>query len=728
MLEGSSAMFASAFVAPWKPVYRSFSYRLALLLSATYMVLMPLAYLAAIGGIAWVVYWHFSHDAGMLTAARGRAAILAVSLYILPGILGAALILFLLKPLLLLFARSEHDDAIEIFPSEEPRLFGIVQAICTAMRAPVPERIFIDCSPNAAAQVLGGGFGFFGRQKLGLHIGLPLVAGMDANSFVGILAHEFGHFSQGIGMRSTIIFSKITQWIGTAAYSRSGLDDNIDSLRESQEGYAALLAMLLSLCLWITRLVLKVVFFTGYAISRIMGRRMEFDADTHEARFVGSAAAIGTWPKILSLTIASHDAETKVAEQWHNRTLPDDLPGLIAALARRQSPEAKASIKQELENRSTGWFDTHPAAGVRIAHMQALAEPGVFRLDEPATALFTNFAAASKRASYNHYKARVGEYIFSATFVPSSQLFGSHEEEAVRVASAGSFLGFDLPDWRPLSLSLSELAPSDDPKQTWEKVRTAKRQLQSASSAAAKSIEDYVDADQKLVQVSAAPAAFSIGISKLKKDLRFAFNTSSAMHAEKTRSSEKISEAAARIDDALEAANIRICANLRLLATKGIEKKVPGAGKLRERAELLLPAHAALRNALPKMREFRENFQKGALLIAYMQDAGTRDKAREAMRPISDQLRDQILSLRQDWGGIRSPYPGVDGETNLGGFVVRNSPAWREYDQIFGAAGDMLDKYTETQRRVNLELIEIAATTEAALSGSPAREQAAAAQ
>ncbi len=35
-------------------------------------------------------------------------------------------------------------------------------------------------------------------NDLVLTIGLPLVAGLSAKEFAGILAHEFGHFTQGL--------------------------------------------------------------------------------------------------------------------------------------------------------------------------------------------------------------------------------------------------------------------------------------------------------------------------------------------------------------------------------------------------------------------------------------------------------------------------------------------------------------------------------------------------
>ncbi|MFO0787249.1 MAG: M48 family metallopeptidase [Phycisphaerales bacterium] len=694
------------------------------MLCAAFLLCMPVVYVASIVGIGWLTYWHATKNYRMVTPEYGsRAMVLSAFLYALPIAVGVVLIVFLLRPFLLLFEAEEEREGIEIFPGEEPRLFGFVEAVCQTMGAPAPEKIYIDCAPNAAAQFMGSGLAIFGRSRLALHIGLSLVAGMNASEFAGVLAHEFGHFSQGVGMRATVIFGKVTSWMARAAYSRGRLDDGIEEMHESESGYTIALGIALRLGIGCARLFLKIVLFAGFAVSQVMGRRMEFDADKHQARFVGSAATNRSWKNLVALQQSAVQAETMVAEQWHKRTLPEDLPSLIASIARRQSPDRAAEARKRMEERRTGWLDSHPAPGTRLDAIAGLNEPGVFRLEEPATTLFTNFPAASKRASYNHFKERVGEYIFSATFVPSATLFGSQEEEVGRSETARAFIGFDPPDFRPLSIDSGALSPADDPRRAWETIKTCRSRIKSNSDIE-RAVTAFVDSNQRLVQASAAPAVFGIGIGRLKKEFRYSFSGPKDLISEREGSTEAMKKAAATIDAALDAAGTRLNANLRLLATKGSEKRIPGAEAMRERAAILLPAHAALRKALPQLRAIREDLERGALLGVYTQDDATRDKAREAVRPISDNIREKILSLRQDWGGIPSPYPGADGATSLGGLVVRATPAWREYDQIFAAGADMYEKYTDTQRRITQELAEIAAKTEAALAGHAAKDRA----
>ena len=51
-----------------------------------------------------------------------------------------------------------------------------------------------------------------------LTIGLPLAAGLTIQEFAGVLAHEFGHFAQGAGMKLTYLIRATSAW-----FAREGL-------------------------------------------------------------------------------------------------------------------------------------------------------------------------------------------------------------------------------------------------------------------------------------------------------------------------------------------------------------------------------------------------------------------------------------------------------------------------------------------------------------------------
>lgn len=94
-----------------------------------------------------------------------------------------------------LFARpAPAAQPLAVNPGAEPTLYAFIAKVCETVHAPMPDRIDIDCQINAAAGFKSGGGWLNGA--LVLKIGLPLMAGLTVRQFAGVVAHEFGHFSQ----------------------------------------------------------------------------------------------------------------------------------------------------------------------------------------------------------------------------------------------------------------------------------------------------------------------------------------------------------------------------------------------------------------------------------------------------------------------------------------------------------------------------------------------------
>ena len=97
----------------------------------------------------------------------------------------------------------------------------------------------MDCAVNASAGFMHGPFSVF-RRDLVLTIGLPLVAGLSAREFAGVLAHEFGHFAQGGGLRLTGIVRGVNAWFGRVVYERDEWDVKLERwARDRTRGWAS---------------------------------------------------------------------------------------------------------------------------------------------------------------------------------------------------------------------------------------------------------------------------------------------------------------------------------------------------------------------------------------------------------------------------------------------------------------------------------------------------------
>ena len=180
-----------------KPVPTAGSYRAGMVLAAVVLLILVGVYLALVGAVVGVSLWHALNNSGLVTSQTGggKRAVGAVILYVLGLVLGPIVALFLIKPL---FARQAlHGKPRNLKREAEPLLFEFVDKVCDTVGAPRPHAIRLVVDANAAASFESGLLGVLGPSRLVLIIGLPLVAGLSLRQFTGVLAHEFGHFSQG---------------------------------------------------------------------------------------------------------------------------------------------------------------------------------------------------------------------------------------------------------------------------------------------------------------------------------------------------------------------------------------------------------------------------------------------------------------------------------------------------------------------------------------------------
>src|SRR5205814_1193446 len=138
-----------------------------------------------------------THHLGIL-AGGGRGGLVRLALYAGPIVAGVILVFFMIKPF---FApKARQAERFSLTHDDQPDLFAFIGRICQLVNAPPPSRVDVDCDINASASFRRG-LASITSNDVVLTIGLPLVAGMTMREFAGVLAHEFGHFAQGVGMR-----------------------------------------------------------------------------------------------------------------------------------------------------------------------------------------------------------------------------------------------------------------------------------------------------------------------------------------------------------------------------------------------------------------------------------------------------------------------------------------------------------------------------------------------
>lgn len=380
-----------------------------LLLTAMMMVMLPVIYAGIIGGVAWGVYYYATRFTFLLTlVSPGFAWFVVVLLgYVTPLASGVTVVLFMFKPL---FARrAPRARALAINPGAEPALYAFIARICETVHAPLPARIDIDCQLNAAAGFTEGAGGLIGG-KLVLIIGLPLMAGLTVAQFAGVVAHEFGHFSQGSGMRLGYFIRRINDWFVRVVYVRDAWDLGLERmLCEENNGYVTVSLLCVQAAVGFTRLVLKGLMYLGFAVSCFLQRQREFDADHYQIELTGSENFESMSRRAHVLGVVLGHAYSEMQKNWKAKgTLPANFPRYLLEWDSALNPESRTQIEDTMGLDATRMFDTHPSNGDRIRHARQANAPGIFACDLPATILWNNFDVPARQVTALHYQDDLG--------------------------------------------------------------------------------------------------------------------------------------------------------------------------------------------------------------------------------------------------------------------------------------------------------------------------------
>ncbi len=338
-------------------------YRLGIALSALLMILLPLAYVAIVALTGWSVWFHATHNTALLSMGTGRAQLMMILIYAAPIAVGVILVLFMLKPL---FARPVlMGRSRSLTRQAEPVLFAFVDRVCQAVGARAPSRIKVDWQLNASAGCDEGWLGFLG-DWLVLTIGAPMAAGLDLGEFAGVLAHEFGHFTQGTGRRMTYLVRSISFWFLRVVYQRDEWDAWLDQAANDMDLRIGWILHLARLGVWLSRRILWLFMMMGNVVSSFLLRQMEYHADAHEARLAGGEVFETTTRKMAQLEVAYVQVFADLRQLVIRGRLPYDLSQMMLAKQSQFSAELLQEINRHISAGKTGLFDTHPASRDRI--------------------------------------------------------------------------------------------------------------------------------------------------------------------------------------------------------------------------------------------------------------------------------------------------------------------------------------------------------------------------
>ena len=703
-----------------EPVETSSNYRQGIFIVTVVMVLLPLIYLGIIALVGYGVYYHAVNHGEMIDAARGRGKGIAVLAYVAPMVMGAFLVLFMLKPI---FARAASTSKKRVLkPLAEPLLFHFVHSICDAVRAPRPKSIEMDCDVNASASFRRGFWSVLSGNDLTLTIGTPLVAGLNTRQLAGVLAHEFGHFSQGAGMRLTYIIRTISFWLTRAVYERDEWDERLVSWSQSIDIRIGWILYVTRIFVWLTRKILWCLMWVGHAVSGYMLREMEFDADRHEARLAGSATFESTARRLAVLNFANQGAQRDLADFYREGRLGDDLAKLIRANAAQFDSNILAKINQFVDEQKTGTMDTHPCDTDRIANAKLENTNGIFQLERPSTELFRDFDTLSRNITIDYYSKIFGEKLRTSQLHKIDELLERQKGETNAYEAVDRFFqGCYIPS-HSLQLSPPQEKVSNE---TLQQIKSLRKQIVASAEAGREALRHRDKIDDTLVEISQADKFLNAGFTIKHNTFSQPLTSAAEVNSARIRANGQMADIKKRLTVIYRDAVQRLQLSLLLLNHARVAERLQESAEWRVEARKLPAVFHQIVEQSKALNQLRLQLVFLNSLLLELQNGEPTEADINRVRAAMRETNDQIVAIRASFKMALYPFDHADKQITIARFILKEIPDVENPGEILEAAEEILSTLPRLQYRILGRLCWIAEQAEkvAGLQPLPAPQE-----
>jgi Zn-dependent protease with chaperone function len=689
-------------------------YRFSLVVVSLAMILLPLIYAGLVAlSFCAVVYYALHFDSMLQMASYGLTGLIGVCLfYFGPLFAGGTLTFFLIKPI---FApKPEAKETVSLNHADAPQLFALVGWICRSLDAPIPSRIDVDSRVNASATLRS----VFGNDIV-LTIGLPLVAGMDLSQFTGVIAHEYGHFSQGLAMRASYVIGRINGWFYRTVYERDKWDMELEAASEAETRHSFGLVFiavlyLARLTVWLTRRVLWLFMAAGSALSCFMMRQMEFDADLYEIRMSGSEVFITSMQRVRQLNLGYNSAVQQIRDKWKKeRKLFDRLPDFIASRADEIPADAQEKLHTALARRRTRVFDMHPSDAERIERARAAREPGIFHPTAPASSLFADFPELSRRVSVNYYQSIFGPRFKDELLISTeaTRALTEHDYEADRENIRRYFLGV-ASDFRPVIIKENKAPIVRQQETLVAEILAYRRQMEESLPAAQAALAEYVESDIRFLYAGEAAQLMGAGFHFDPADFALADNETLLAQADAIAAMQ----AADAILQPFEAAGkARLTDTVQLLRLPAVAALVPDAVKLQDEARQMIWVLSRLENSFAPLQELRRDCDTLEILLQYRRDQPVADNVTPVLESLCTGIQDRVNTLQEQTAQMRYPFHHATEEVMVNAYARNKEYHADPFELALREGRSHVEKLSDLYCRLLGKLVVICETVESAV-------------
>ncbi len=697
---------------PIEAVKMESGYRLKLILAATIAVMAIMVYLIVIIATIYVSIVGAWMGSGALDSVNsGRARGMGFMLFVLgPLFAGLCVLVALLKPVLIPAADDRLNDELELNPNHESVLFEFVRRLCGAMNAPMPAAIAVNSDVNASASFLRGPF----DGKLKLTVGMPLVLGMNVQQLAGVLAHEFGHFTQRSGMRLTWLIGGICGWFYRATFERDRWDQWLYDNSQSLDSWVTLILLAARGIVWLVRLVpFGLLVLCNFFCARLL-QEMEFDADRYEARVSGSEAFGGTVRRLMQLGMASAESLESLERLQGEGRLPDNLSQLVVSGVGLLPPDRLKEMDRLIHEGETGRFDTHPSDKDRIANAAREKAHGTLHVTAPASILFRNALALSRTLTINLYRQAFQEEYDPKKVLATTGIVEQLATESAERQLSENFLLHQFQMFRTFTLPRETLGNKVEIG-PWKKETQLRRQqlLQSATEyvLARRQIGDLVD---EMVGLSVARMYLSAETKLEKLPPSLAVKNLEQVRSRLTEIARREQELAAKQESFRRMQGQRLLGNLEWLRSPAIRQKLGRDESVIKEVSDLLHCYSLLRRHQLLFERFNFEVQLTAS-VAEVFSEGERDEWAAVVVQQGTQLGHYLASIRHKLQEVPYAFEHGEGGVSVGYYLLPEVPDSENPQEIMVAAAQTVRSLVVLVQRIVWRLTSIAAEVEQAM-------------
>lgn len=703
-----------------EPIQVPGTYTFGLLLVALAMLLVPLLYIGVLVVIGHALYWHAIYNQRLFVM---MSPVLAAPLYVIPLIVGGMVLIFLIKPIFGGLQRQSKPQQLR--REDEPFLYDYVDAICEAVQARRPKSIRVDLNANASAGFRGGIFSVL-TGNLVLVIGLPLVAGMSVRQISGILAHEFGHFTQSTGMRLNYFVRVSNMWLERVILGRGRLDDWLDDRCDGWD-IGAILFRIVRANIWLAKFLLLEILFFAHAISCFLTREMEYDADQYEARLVGVETFMKNTRQLPVLGVATSMAHSDLGQFYDEGRLADNFPALILSNVKRVPTKILDEIRKRMREHETGMFDTHPSDRDRVANVWELDRKGAMQIagprsDYPARVLFNDFEKLCRDSSIEYFQEVLGERFKKSEIHPIGDLLERREKEDLAQKALDRYFQTRVPIMQPLQVpEAADEAPAN-PKECLQRVRDCREEM-------LKHVENYkvlakrfLKAEQTIVQTNEALALMDVGIRVKRGTFGLRLGTQKEAKEKFKRGRPAMQNLATSMMTFETAASDRLTAALQLLHLPQIQQRIENGDGLCFETRQVVPDLRFISDLMPEMPTMFIMYRRIMVLLIHSKGQQNNRSFIETAIKQMERLHDRLQSVQSRLHGKYYPLDHHQADLTLEQYALPHLPDKHAPGHLTFVAGELFERLAGLQVRLFARLAYAAEQVEQAVGLDPLPE------